>query len=216
MKELHKPAAIVFLVLFFMACRPEPKRLPFLHIEEIEKQDKGKAVIDTVARVIPPFRFFNQDSIVISNKTFAGKIYVTDFFFTSCPTICPVMHRNLAGVYAQFKGDPRVRFLSHTIDVKYDKPSRLKAYAEKLGVDGAQWQFAWGTRDSVYNMAQKHYLVSVAEEKAAPGGFVHQGYLILVDGRGRIRGAYDGTVKKEAEKLADDMRILLKEKEDSK
>ncbi|PST82911.1 SCO family protein [Pedobacter yulinensis] len=207
---------LLALFLSVQGCRPKSERLPFLSTELVDKMENGKLIQDTVPKVIPPFSLRNQDSLVLDNSTFAGKIYVADFFFTTCPTICPVMHRNLLSVYQQFADEPRVMFLSHTIDVKYDTPSRLKAYAGKLGIDTRRWQFAWGTRDSIYNLAQKHYLVSVGEERAAPGGFVHQGYLVLVDGKGRIRGAYDGTVEAEAKKLSAGIRSLLAEEEDSK
>ena len=101
--------------------------------------------------------------------------------------------------------------MSHTIDVKYDVPSRLKAYSKKLGISGNQWEFLWGSRDSIYTLAEKNYLVSVNEDKNGPGGFVHQGYLVLVDKEKRIRGAYDGTLKKDVDQLMKDMDILLEE-----
>ena len=186
----------LLLLLCLAACKQEEKPLPILGRPDA---------------VIPAFSFYNQDSTVVTNKDFDGTIYVADFFFTSCPTICPTMHRNLSAVYEKYKGNKEVKFLSHTIDVKYDVPSRLKAYANKLGISGTQWEFLWGSRDSIYTLAQKNYLVSVNEDKNGPGGFVHQGYLVLVDKQKRIRGAYDGTLKEDVAKLMKDMDILLKE-----
>ncbi|SFE46946.1 protein SCO1/2 [Pedobacter antarcticus] len=201
----------IFLLVFFAACKQD-KRLPILGGREVvQKMIDGKQVTDTVYQTIPAFRFLNQDSSAVTNKDFDGTIYVADFFFTSCPTICPTMHRNLLKVYQKFKGNKEVKLLSHTIDVKYDTPSRLKAYATKLGIEGNQWEFLWGSRDSIYSLAQKNYLVAVKEDKNGPGGFVHQGYLVLVDKDKRIRGAYDGTVSNEVEQLVKDMDILLKE-----
>ncbi|RZJ86371.1 MAG: SCO family protein [Chryseobacterium sp.] len=171
----------------------------------------GKEVPDTIYRTIPEFTFLNQDSVATTNKDFDGKIYVADFFFTSCPTICPVMHRNLMKVFEKYKDNPNVMFISHTIDVKHDIPSKLNAYKIKLGAQGRQWQFLWGTQEAIYDLAKKNYLVSVNEDKEAAGGFVHQGYLILVDKHRRIRDAYDGTVDGQVEKLMKDMDILLKE-----
>lgn len=184
-------------------CKDENKRLPYLQQEIVGK--------DTVYRTIPDFRFLNQDSVVVTNKDFDGSIYVADFFFTSCPTICPVMHRNLLKVYNKYLNNPKVKIASHTIDFKYDTPSRMKTYADKLGVKGTQWEFLWGSRDSVYNLAEKNYLVSVGQDSKAPGGFIHQGYLVLVDKDKRIRGAYDGTVDEQVEKLMKDMDVLLEE-----
>ncbi|RZL17585.1 MAG: SCO family protein [Pedobacter sp.] len=186
----------LILLLCLAACKQEEKPLPILGRPDA---------------VIPAFKFYNQDSTIVTNKDFDGTIYVADFFFTSCPTICPTMHRNLLKVYDKYKGNKEVKFLSHTIDVKYDVPSRLKAYSNKLGISGTQWEFVWGSRDSIYTLAQKNYLVSVNEDKNGPGGFVHQGYLVLVDKEKRIRGAYDGTLKEEVEKLMNDMDVLLKE-----
>jgi len=201
------------LFIFLASCKPVDKRLPILGARDVvQKMVDGKEVTDTVYQVIPAFQFVNQDSSKVTNKDFDGSIYVADFFFTTCPTICPVMHRNLLKVYAKYKGNKEVKLLSHTIDVKYDVPSRLKKYADKLGVQGTQWEFLWGSRDSIYSLAQKNYLVSVNEDKNGPGGFVHQGYLVLIDKQKRIRGAYDGTLEKDVEKLMSDMDILLSEK----
>lgn len=185
------------------SCKNENKRLPFLQQEIVGK--------DTTYRTIPEFKFLNQDSVVVTDKDFNGRIYVADFFFTSCPTICPTMHRNLLKVYKKYLNNPAVKLASHTIDVKYDTPSRMKAYADKLGIKGNQWEFLWGTRDQTYALAERNYLVSVGVDQKAPGGFVHQGYLVLVDKEKRIRGAYDGTVDEQVEKLMQDMDVLLEE-----
>ncbi|MBB2150492.1 SCO family protein [Pedobacter gandavensis] len=206
-------AGLSLSTLFLFSCKEQPKRLPFLQLEQIERVVDGKTVIDSVFRTIPAFKLFNQDSTVVTEKDFDGAIYVADFFFTSCPTICPTMHRNLMKVYEKYKGNPEVKFASHTIDVKYDTPSRMKAYAEKLGVKGTQWEYLWGSRDEIYALAERNYLVSAQEDQKAPGGFIHQGYLVLVDKEKRIRGAYDGTLDTEVKQLMTDMDVLLKEYE---
>jgi len=200
-----------FFLLFLFSCKEEPKRLPFLQMEQQEKVVDGKTVIDTVFRTIPAFKLLNQDSVAVTDKDFNGAIYVADFFFTSCPTICPTMHRNLLKVYKKYEGNPEVKLASHTIDVKYDVPSRMKAYADKLGVKGTQWEYLWGTKEEIYALAERNYIVAAKEDSKAPGGFMHQGYLILVDKEKRIRGAYDGTLDKEVKKLMEDMDILLNE-----
>lgn len=196
----------IYMALLLIAaagCKDKAKRLPYLQ-QEITGTD-------TTYRTIPAFKFLNQDSAVVTNKDFDGAIYVADFFFTSCPTICPVMHRNLLKVYQKYQNNPEVKLASHTIDVKYDTPSRMKTYATKLGVKGTQWEFLWGTRDSIYSLAERNYLVSVGQDKKAPGGFIHQGYLVLVDKDKRIRGAYDGTVDAQVAQLMEDMDTLLAE-----
>jgi len=203
---------VVMIILSLLySCKNNDKKLPILTDGVTERQVNGKTVIDTVYKKISDFSFLNQDSVLISNKYFDGKIYVADFFFTSCPTICPIMHRNLKKVFEKYKGNPDVMLLSHTIDYRHDIPSKLKAYKHKLGADSEQWQYVWGKRDLIYGLAQKDYLVSVNEDKAAPGGYVHQGYLVLVDKYRRVRGAYDGTLSEQVDNLMKDMDILLKE-----
>ncbi|PYF72936.1 SCO family protein [Pedobacter nutrimenti] len=208
---IYRASFIALVLLCLMGCKEKRARLPFLQAEINEKTVNGKTVPDTVFRTIPAFKFLNQDSVVVTGKDFDGSIYVADFFFTSCPTICPTMHRNLLKVYKKYENNPQVKLASHTIDSKYDVPSRMKAYANKLGVKGTQWEFLWGTRDEIYALAERNYLVSVKEDKQSPGGFVHQGYLILVDKEKRIRGAYDGTVDADVKKLMEDMDTLLEE-----
>lgn len=211
-KETLKCLLLLAVVAMICSCGQTARRLPLIPDGVKQTMVDGKPVIDTVYKTISDFSFLNQDSIMVTNKDFDGKIYVADFFFTSCPTICPIMHRNLLKVYEKYKGNPEVMFLSHTIDYRYDIPSRLKAYRTRLGAAGKQWQFVWGAKDLVYAMAQKDYLVSVTEDKAAPGGYVHQGYLVLIDKHRRVREAYDGTKQDQVEKLMGDMDILLKEK----
>ncbi|WP_343532426.1 SCO family protein [Pedobacter sp.] len=213
MKKIILYAAFGTL-LFGAACTQE-KKLPIYGDREakITKDANGNEKIDTVYKTIPDFKFLNQDSVEVTQDAFKNKIYVADFFFTSCTTICPIMHRNMKTIYDKYKGNPEVMFLSHTIDFKYDKPSVLKKYAQKLGVDVPQWQFLYGDKAAVYGLAEKDYLVAVQEDKAATDGYVHQGWLVLIDKHRRIRGAYDGTKTEEVEKLKSDMDILLAEKD---
>lgn len=213
MKRIFSYAAMAFLVVFATACTQE-KKLPIYGDREakITKDADGNEKIDTIYKTIPNFKFLNQDSVEITQDNFENKIYVADFFFTSCSTICPIMHRNMKTLFDTYKGNKDVMFLSHTIDFKYDKPSVLKKYAQKLGVDVPQWQFVWGDKKEVYGLAEKDYLVAVQEDSSATDGYIHQGWLVLIDQHKRIRGAYDGTKTEEVEKLKKDMGILLAEK----
>lgn len=204
------------LALLFMnmltACSPD-KKLPILGPREVSlsKDAEGKDKIDTIYKTIPNFRFLNQDSVFFDQNTFKDKIYVADFFFTSCSTICPVMHRNLFNLYEAYKNNDKVMFLSHTIDFKYDTPSKLKRYAQKLGVDDKKWVFAYGEKEKIYQIAEKDYLVAVKEDKDAKDGYIHQGWLLLIDQHRRIRGAYDGTQSADVAKLKEDIAVLLAE-----
>jgi len=178
--------------------------------EPVTKMVNGKSVTDTAYQTIPAFRFVNQYGDSITNKDLNGKIYVADFFFTSCPSICPVMHRNMLNVYKEFKNVSDFRILSHSIDPKYDSVAVLKKYADNLGVSGNTWWFLQGKKEETYKLAG-NYLTAVAEDKTAPGGYVHQGYFILIDKQKRIRGTYDGTLPDQVGKLIADIKELQTE-----
>ena len=189
------------------------KTLPILGLREpISKVVDGKTITDTVYHSIPDFQLLNQDSILIDNHTFDNGVYVANFFFTHCPSICPTMQRNLLKVYEKYKGDERVRFLSHSIDFRHDSPAVLKTYAEKLGVTNDQWQFVTGSKAEIYNLSDS-YMVYTKEDSNAPGGYDHSGHFLLVDRDKHIRGAYDGTDDAQLQLLFDDLEILLKEQE---
>lgn len=202
----------VLIALLWISCKDEERKIPMIPDRFETRIENGKEVVDTIFKTIPEFSFYNQDSVLIDNSKFDGKIYVADFFFTSCPTICPTMHRNMMKVFNKYRDNPNVMLLSHTIDYKYDKPSRLKAYKSKLGADGDQWQFVWGPKTEIYSTAQKNYLVAVAEDQNEAGGYVHQGFFILVDKYRRVRGAYDGVTDEQTDKLMKDMDVLLEER----
>lgn len=214
MKNFLLPLFTISL-LFFTACQNE-KKLPIYGQREakIVKDKAGIERVDTVYQTIPNFSFLNQDSTIITQDTFKGKVYVADFFFTSCTTICPTMHRNLKLVYEDYKNNPAVMFLSHTIDFKYDKPSVLKRYSQKLGVDNSKWQFVYGSKEDIYKLAEKSYLTVVEEDSTATDGYIHQGWLVLIDKQKRMRGAYDGTKTEQVDQLKKDLAILLAEEKD--
>lgn len=207
------PLFFLFALSIFISSCQDSKKLPVLGPREAVsvKNEDGSMGVDTVYQTIPPFRFLNQDSVYITNDQFKDKIYIADFFFTSCTTICPTMHRNMKTIFEKYKDNPEVMYLSHTIDFKYDKPSVLKKYAQKLGVDGNKWQFVYGAKDSVYKLAERNYLVAVMEDTTARDGYIHQGWLVLIDKQKRIRGAYDGTDPKQVEQLTKDIPVLLAE-----
>lgn len=193
------------------SCQNQERKLPIYgERTPIEKQADGNTVVDTLYHSVGSFKLLNQDSTYITNQDFEDKIYVANFFFTHCPSICPTMQRNLLTIYEEYKDDNRISFLSHSIDFKYDSPSVLKAYADKLGVTNSQWQFVTGSKADIYGMAEK-YLVYTKEDENAPGGYDHQSYLVLIDKQGRIRGAYDGTEIEQVKMLSKDISILLAE-----
>ncbi len=203
---------IVAIGLIVSACNQTADKLPIYgEREPIEKIVNGQKVIDTLYNTIPDFKFVSQDKDTITARTLGGKIYVADFFFTTCPTICPVMKKQMLKVYQKIKGQTDVMILSHTIDPQYDTPNILKKYADDLGVAGRQWLFVTGKREEIYDIGQKHYLVVAGADSTAPGGYIHSGAFILVDKQKRVRGAYDGTTQKGTDKLLEDIEKLRNE-----
>lgn len=166
---------------------------------------------DTVYHSIADFAFVNQVGDTIRKEDMVGKIYVADFFFTTCPTICPVMKKEMLRVYEQFKGDPNFRILSHSIDPSHDTQAVLQDYAEKLGVpDAATWNFLTGDQEKIFEIGQTSYLTTTMADDMEPGGFLHSGAFLLVDQQGRIRGVYDGTKTDQVDRLLADIPKLLK------
>jgi protein SCO1/2 len=212
---MRKLLAGIILIVLYSACKSNSKNtLPILgNRQPVTKTVNGQAVTDTVYQTIPAFKFVNQYGDTITDKSLDGKIYVADFFFTTCPSICPVMHRNMLNVYKEFKDDNNFRILSHTIDPKYDTVPVLKKYADKLGISGNSWWLLQGTKNETYQIA-KNYLVSV-QEKNPQGEYIHDGYFILLDKQKRIRGTYDGTNPTEVTKLIGDIKTLKAEPDEA-
>ena len=200
-------AGTILLVcsLVMWSCIDEKEqRLPIYGEKEVVNSD-------TVYHTIGNFRLVNQDSATVTNETLNGKIYVADFFFTSCRTICPVMKTQMMRVYEAVEDDPEVALVSHTIDPEYDTVGLLHDYAERLGVNSKKWHFLTGNKDSIYYLAQTSYFVTAMEDEAQQDGFIHSGAFLLIDKEGRIRGKYDGTKPEEIDKLLKDIKILKQE-----
>ena len=175
--------------------------------------------------MINNFSFINQDGYVINNDSMLGNIYVADFFFTTCPTICPVMTKNMAYVQEKLKVYPELRFLSHTVNPTTDTPQRFLEYIEEMRqnnimIDLNNWDFVTGEKDEIYEIA-KSYFVNVSPDSLAPGGFLHSEYFVLVDKEGRVRsgidkagnvlGVYDGTNDAQMKDLVNDVKVLMAE-----
>lgn len=163
---------------------------------------------DTIRHRIPDFSFINQDSVVITNETFAGKLYVADFFFTSCPSICPKVKKEMLRMYDKYKNEDRIRFISHSIDTKRDSVPRLKEYASNLNVSADFWHFVTGDKTKLFKIAND-YFVSALEDPGAPGGFDHSGRLILVDKNRHVRAFCNGTVTEEVDTFMEQIDQLL-------
>jgi protein SCO1 len=193
--------------LLLSSCAPKQESLPIIG----QKMVVGN---DTVYHKIAPFQFVDQDSAIITNATFKDKIYVADFFFTTCRTICPIMKKEMLKVYEATASMPDVLILSHSIDPEYDTVALLHDFSRRLGVaDNKRWHFVTGVKDSIYKIAQTSYFATALEDKAEPDGFIHSGAFLLIDKQGRIRGKYDGTVDDEVGRLIADIKRLRDEKD---
>ncbi len=207
MKKNNFLLLIGIAVFIIDACQSATRQLPILG-------EKTVVNGDSVEHTIPPFSFVNQDSVEITEATYQDKIYVADFFFTTCPTICPVMKKQMLRVYEKYQSNPKIGILSHSIDPKHDSVQVLKEYALRLGITekNTSWNFVTGNRKEIYTIAQDSYYVPAKEDSAAAGEIIHSGAFILVDTKRRVRGVYDGTNEKDVSKLLKDIDVLLEEK----
>lgn len=174
--------------------------------ESVQNRDAGHKISD--------FEFINQNGETVTQEDFKDKIYVADFFFTTCPSICPIMTRNLQKVNEHFKDHPDVKILSHTVWPEVDTVAALKAYAEKHGASADKWVFVTGEKKELYRMARKFYFTlkpaEVGEVGDGDSDFIHTSNLVLVDRNKQIRGFYEGTDKAEVDRLIKDIEKLLK------
>ncbi len=183
-------------------------------------------ILNGEAKKVPEFAFLNQDSIIISNEDFSKKVYVAEFFFTSCPSICPIMNKNMKRIENRFGNRQDFGIASFSIDPIKDTPSVLKAYAESYDVFSQNWHFLTGEKDKIYNLANEGFNIFASVNPRVAGGFEHQGYFALIDKNGFIRcrsdqfgnpivyymGVDEEDVEiQEVDLLIDDIEKLLKE-----
>jgi len=142
-------------------------------------------------RKVPAFSFINQDSVQVTDKDYLGKVYVVEFFFTTCPTICPIMTENLVSLQNSFLDDPDFGVASFTINPRYDTPTVLRQYAEKYGIIDPDWNLLTGDRDAIYTLAREGFYILAQEDAESPGGFEHSGMFALIDREGYIRSRMD-------------------------
>jgi protein SCO1/2 len=157
------------------------------------------------------FEVIDQDSQKLTRETFENKIWVTDFFFTTCEGICPIMSSNLSSIQDTFAKDSKVLLLSHTVDPNYDKPSVLKSYAQRHNAIDKKWYFATSKADYLYDLARTSYFIATPKDSSLGEDFVHSQLIALIDPHLHIRGYYDGTNGKDMKKLIRDIRLLQKE-----
>ena len=201
----------VIVYLFYNALKPRPV-LPvyqpsMVNTELVDEDLQFVKKYHTIA----PFQLVNQNGDTITQADYEGKIYIADFFFTTCPTICPIMTGNMVEIQKHILDDPEVMLLSHTVTPEIDSVPRLKAYAEKKGVVDAKWNLVTGDKKQIYELARKSYLAAKSTGDGGAFDMIHTENFVLVDKEKRIRGFYDGTKTEDMEKLLEDLRILKAE-----
>lgn len=167
-----------------------------------------------VLNQVKPFTFKNQDGKLVSEQNVHGKVYVAEYFFTSCTGICPILNTNMKGIYETYKDEPDFLILSHTCDPETDSVGRLKQYADSLKVDNKKWIFLTGTKENLYNTARVSYLLDDPKNNMEniKDQFLHTQFFALVDKNGKVRKKiYDGLKKNELKELEKDIAVLLKE-----
>lgn len=195
---------MIFSIIYFQACDPASDRpLPILGERIFENGD-------TIYHTVPDFEFTDQLAQTVTNEYFSDKAYIVDFFFISCPTICPVVKKQMLRIYEHFSEEDRILYLSHTIDPKRDTAGALKIYADNLGIDHTKWKFVTGEKDSIYDIADDYFSIAI-ENPDAPGGFDHSGRLILVDKNRHVRSFCNGTDPDDVDRFMKDVEKLLKE-----
>ena len=202
------------MYLIYDALQPK-KRLPIYQPNMVN----AELVDSTLQHVkkyhrIADFSLLNQNGDTITQENYRDKIYVADFFFTTCPTICPIMTANLVEVQAALANDPEVLLLSHSVTPEIDSVAQLKKYAIEKGVNDAKWNLVTGDKKQIYELARKSYLAVQEDGDGGPFDMIHTENFILVDKKRRIRGFYDGTKEEEMDRLLSDIEILKNSEEE--
>lgn len=195
-----------FLILIFIIASCNSETLPYLGITEIDIDTKNE-----IKHTISSFSFINQDSILVTEEYLKNKITLVDFFFTTCPTICPEMTKNMKKIQEKWIDNETIQFLSHTVDPETDTPKKLKRFSKFFDINTKNWNFVTGEKKELYDLGFHSYMVTTDEDDIAPGGFIHSSLFILIDKNLHIRGIYDGLQKEELNMLNTDLKLLINE-----
>ena len=203
--------SIATVSMFYNVLKPE-KKLPIYQPNMVS----FKLVDSTVQHIkrfhkIKDFKLINQNGQQITNENYRDKIYVADFFFTTCQAICPIMKENMIILQDQYKNDDQVYLLSHTVTPEIDTKEVLKKYAIEKGIIDSKWNLVTGDKEQIYNLARKSYLVAEDIEESELFEMIHTENFVLVDPERRIRGFYDGTDQESMNALIYDIKVLKKE-----
>ena len=207
--------SVIIMVLFYNAL--QPKKTLTIYQPSMVNTDLVDSTVQHVKKyhTIADFSLTNQNGKTVTQKDYEGKIYIADFFFTTCPTICPIMTKNMATIQEDVKEDDDILLLSHSVTPDIDSVAQLKKYALEKGVIDAKWNLVTGDKKQIYELARKSYLAVLTDGDGGPFDMIHTENFILVDKERRIRGFYDGTKTEEIEKLMEDLEILKASYKDS-
>ncbi len=203
--------SLITVISFYIVLTPE-KKLP-IYQPSMVKFQLVDSTIQHVKRFhkIDDFSLVNQNNEIITNETYDGKIYIADFFFTTCPGICPIMKENMIVLQDEFINDDHVLLLSHTVTPEIDSVQVLKKYSQDKGIIDSKWNMVTGDKKQIYNLARKSYLVAEDIEGPRQYDMIHTENFVLIDSKRRIRGFYDGTDIDVMDNLISDIKILKKE-----
>jgi len=202
---------IIFVPILYFLVKPKSV-LPVYNPVDVNP----RLVDDAVKHIskdhkVSDFQLTNQNGDIITQKDFEDKIYVADFFFTRCQTICPIMAINMGDLQKYYKNDDEIKFLSHSVTPIMDSVPVLRAYADKKGVIDGKWEVTTGDKKQIYELARKSYFAVLDEGDGGEQDFIHTEQFILIDKKKQIRGFYDGTDKSEMQRIIDDITILKNE-----
>lgn len=207
---------VLLLTAIFFSCGDAKKEITNEHKLLLpvigEKKHAGLDGTDTIYHTVGDFKFINQNKDTVTQKTIENKIYVADFFFATCQSICPQMSNSLIRVQDNFKTDNDFLILSHSVNPAHDTSEVLFAYAGKYQAIKDKWHFLTGDKKAIYDLAKDSYLVNALEDDGSPEGFLHSELFLLIDKQKRIRGMYDGTDSIAVNKLIEDIKLLKTEK----
>ena len=195
----------LFSCMAIFACEQNnlPSKLPYIGQHSFANGD-------TLFYKIPTFDFIDQDKNQVTNQSFKDHIYISDFFFTSCPSICPKVKKQMLRIYDKYEKTDLIKMVSHTLDPVRDDADMLKGYAKNLGVNTNKWMFLTGEKDELREMALK-YFVAVVEDEEAPGGLDHSGKIVVVDKKGHVRAFAEGTDPDDVTDLMKEIDVLINE-----
>ena len=208
---------IMISVIYYMMRPNKVKDLPVINPVDVNKEMVDEELLRVgYGHTIGDFTFLNQEGKTVTDENVRGKVFVAEYFFTTCKTICPIMNSQMQRVHRTYKKNDDFRILSFSVDPEVDTVAQLKKYADRHSADGEKWFFLTGEKEKLYKLARTSFFVLKPSETENQGDvgsdFIHTNNFVLVDKQMRIRGYYDGTSSKEVDEMIEDIQLLLEEK----